>query len=778
MSGSCEQYLAEHTSSSSANNGRCSPSGSSSSDAASSASSRLTPTTDTPVGGHEEVVLSENDDVVEVDPYDAGRSVCEPLDLADLIEFCEIDFPVHFRIPGTSERAFSCPDGWICLYTTLFSKAGMKFPLPAFLMDFCRRRDIALSQLSVSSLRNVVILQDIARRCGVTLTAPLMEEMMGMSRIANNPGLHYLNVASGCKLVMNLPNKVHHWENKYFFAEVDPFIVEDISIACRTTWNLAHEPIVKFLNPPVPNFVDTRELLKRQAALDFKTVPVLKERKKGKKGKNPRGRGGMVKMSVPSYSARTNKGRSGGRHEARSKHPVSRPPPDHGGRRGKDLAICAAAAQRRREELSFKTPAPGGDDSRKRRNSPICESGAAQKKARPNSLDPADKGKGVETPSTAIRLPSDLETPFLSDKQACGELLRDMAKIPGTLMASDLIESDLVNEWARDQLRANCSAWGIIEKYDRKYRNAKADNETNSIGLKEQMRAANRSRAKLEEVQKEKELLAEENKELRRKLEDAKVAEDEHEAKAKLAVDAKARSVAREMEDKYRTRSDRIRQYIYDSRFSLQAMMMKAQAEGCMQLAETLLESGVPIPDETLASLKSGERRWDTVVDRLEIEPLVNDGYVVSPPPSQRPVCAVLPYDVVFDVKEYESFMDPEELEIEGEEVAPVEGECGADGPVGNEREVDLDSNVEVTQPNEGEKVTNDRDDEFVDIENLEPETETSAVILARQEEASTLEVAAERSVAEQGTGVSDAEVTAPDDVPAAPDAPVVETAE
>ncbi|XP_019097697.1 PREDICTED: uncharacterized protein LOC109131324 [Camelina sativa] len=126
------------------------------------------------------------------------------------------------------------------------------------------------------------------------------------------------------------------------------------------------------------------------------------------------------------------------------------------------------------------------------------------------------------------------------------------------------------------------------------------------------------------------------------------------------------RRFAGEVREGYREWSNQIRQHIWEARWFFNAMMMKAQANGIAKQVDDLVKDGFAIPAETIHFVVDGLAFWDSVVDGIEISPLVNDGYVVTR--TAEHVAAnprrISSYDEVVNFDEYGSNMPSAATEI------------------------------------------------------------------------------------------------------------------
>ncbi|XP_019089154.1 PREDICTED: uncharacterized protein At3g60930, chloroplastic-like [Camelina sativa] len=251
----------------------------------------------------DEIEIGEGTDYLDA-PFDSEKSLCDADSLSAMTDFCNSPRRVYVVCPTPEERVFKCPDGYISLYEPFFTKEGLRFLIPAFLMEYCWRRQIAITQLTVHTIRNMVGLKHLADQCGINLTAYFVEDMMRFTRQKGFNGIWYASATPGYKLMDHPPSKTHTGLNRYFYAKVDDALVEDTSIGFKTEWNLSHDLVDKSADPPTPDFFEVNDLLRRQTVLDWRTIPQLDQTRGRKPSKGGSSQAKMVKMGVPKYSGR------------------------------------------------------------------------------------------------------------------------------------------------------------------------------------------------------------------------------------------------------------------------------------------------------------------------------------------------------------------------------------------------------------------------------------------------------------------------------------------
>ncbi|EOA19631.1 hypothetical protein CARUB_v10002976mg [Capsella rubella] len=94
------------------------------------------------------------------------------------------------------------------------------FLIHEFVTSYCTRRGIAMSQLTIASTRNAVVLVILEASCNVIVYVVLFEEATIMASSKDNPGLCSTNVVSVHKICDKVKSKVGDWRWMYFYLKV------------------------------------------------------------------------------------------------------------------------------------------------------------------------------------------------------------------------------------------------------------------------------------------------------------------------------------------------------------------------------------------------------------------------------------------------------------------------------------------------------------------------------------------------------------------------------
>lgn len=169
-------------------------------------------------------------------PLDHGPSICDADSLKDVLALCGAPKEIELLKPSLLQRPWTPPEGYICLYEAYFTHCGLMFPLPEFLAEYCSRRNIAISQLTIGAIRNAVGLAILGAECGVEIDADFLEEATKFAKVGDSPGSYYASAKANYKIVYGATSKVHGWQRRYFFVKLSEFSVENPNTLYVADW--------------------------------------------------------------------------------------------------------------------------------------------------------------------------------------------------------------------------------------------------------------------------------------------------------------------------------------------------------------------------------------------------------------------------------------------------------------------------------------------------------------------------------------------------------------
>ncbi|BAB11285.1 unnamed protein product [Arabidopsis thaliana] len=518
---------------------------------------------------------SRKNEMVDLGPTTSTRE-----SVGRTTDFCLLPGPLTIRIPRDTDRPSDCPEGFICLFEGFFTETGLRFPIPDFLMRFCRNRQIAISQLTVASIRTAACLQMLCARCGIPLSVELMEELTSFSKVPHKLGQHYISSVRGFKILENEPSKTRDWLGGYFYAKA--------------------------------------ETLREQAPIDWKQVPCLKHKKQNKrKPQKQKSSARPKKMSGENVNLATLMREKRARKEAESKPRLAIVDKTHEDKARLDVA----EKNRKGHEDKTKKGTSGAerrdvtDVTRVDKARPIT---VGQKGSSGRSVD--RERSGPDTFGSKRPCSSKEVAPALDKRRRIGSGDVDLSAGPRLLAIADhSFRYEYKAVWANNLL---------ISRYDRNLRSAREKILVLEGKLKNAERtiADNNQQAKagLEELKALKKetvvLKAERSKE---------AATLENVLRQQTLLEARGNAKTRaELLNKYYERSEKFFRHIAETENASHMVKMHAQATGTLSCLKFLAdEDKIPIPASTFEEFEE----WKEKIDAFNVTELVNGGRVITP---------------------------------------------------------------------------------------------------------------------------------------------------
>lgn len=171
---------------------------------------------------------------------DHGPSICDADSLKDMLALCGAPKEIEILKPSLQQRPWTPPERYICLYEAFFTHCGLMFPLPEFLTEYCARRNIAISQLTVGAIRNTVGLAILGAECGVEIDTDFFEEATTFSKVKESPRSYYASAKAKHNIISGATSKIHGWQRRYFFVKLSEFSVENPNTLYVADWIMSH----------------------------------------------------------------------------------------------------------------------------------------------------------------------------------------------------------------------------------------------------------------------------------------------------------------------------------------------------------------------------------------------------------------------------------------------------------------------------------------------------------------------------------------------------------
>ncbi|XP_023642982.1 meiosis-specific protein ASY2-like [Capsella rubella] len=153
---------------------------------------------------------------------------------------------VSILIPHKTQRPWTPPKGYICLYEMYFPHCRLLFPLPELLSQYVHRRQLAISQLAPASISNVVGILTLASEVGTRIPVACFEEMtvLKKSGVVGNFTVtmrEKQNVIPGTRV-----SNFKGWEKRFFYVRADYLSIENPFVGLHRQWNNRIRPLSTF----------------------------------------------------------------------------------------------------------------------------------------------------------------------------------------------------------------------------------------------------------------------------------------------------------------------------------------------------------------------------------------------------------------------------------------------------------------------------------------------------------------------------------------------------
>ncbi|KAG7568407.1 hypothetical protein ISN45_Aa04g012260 [Arabidopsis thaliana x Arabidopsis arenosa] len=166
------------------------------------------------------------------------------------LRFCNAPATLDTLVPNPWDRPWTAPPGYLCIYEKHITDCGLTFPIPAFLLQYASRRQMAFAQLSPAAIRNAYGLIRMAARCGVEPRCSLYEELTTKKNFGKSkPGLVYTQSSRTPKLVVGAKSKTNDWLRWYFFVRVNNESAGDVTVTNYHGWTVSPVNCPKIFDP-------------------------------------------------------------------------------------------------------------------------------------------------------------------------------------------------------------------------------------------------------------------------------------------------------------------------------------------------------------------------------------------------------------------------------------------------------------------------------------------------------------------------------------------------
>ncbi|XP_013594574.1 PREDICTED: uncharacterized protein LOC106302655 [Brassica oleracea var. oleracea] len=159
-----------------------------------------------------------------------------PSSVKALLRECE-GTGVTFLIPTRSQRPWSPPLGFQCIYESYFQdETKLWCPIPRLITSYVRRRDAAISQFFNGAFRTSVALMVTAAEIDVLMSVRTLEELTYTKSMGD--GLLSIQMRPNYNVIVDHPYRTAHWQGFYFYVKSGGFAFEEPpDVSFQFLWN-------------------------------------------------------------------------------------------------------------------------------------------------------------------------------------------------------------------------------------------------------------------------------------------------------------------------------------------------------------------------------------------------------------------------------------------------------------------------------------------------------------------------------------------------------------
>jgi len=171
-------------------------------------------------------------------PNPPGSSMCTEQSLSDLKARFGLG-AVTLRVPSPKERADSPPAGFYTLYEGFFYSCFLWLPIPRLVLEYVTSYQIALSQITMRSLRHLVGILIRSYESETEITLAHMRNFLEIRRVPKSEAdRYYISPLRERKLSMGSRAKDEPYTDHFFFVAIEDAIHEDLLGTVLTRWGI------------------------------------------------------------------------------------------------------------------------------------------------------------------------------------------------------------------------------------------------------------------------------------------------------------------------------------------------------------------------------------------------------------------------------------------------------------------------------------------------------------------------------------------------------------
>ena len=171
-------------------------------------------------------------------PDPPGLSLCTEWSLSDLRARFSLG-GVTLRLPSPDERTDNPPAGFYTLYEGFFYGCFLWLPIPRLVLEYVTSYQIALSQITMRSLRHLLGIFIRSYESETEITLAHLRKFLEIRRVPKSEvDRYYISPAKGKKIIDGVQSKDEPYTDHFFFVAIEDAVHEDLLGTVLTRWGI------------------------------------------------------------------------------------------------------------------------------------------------------------------------------------------------------------------------------------------------------------------------------------------------------------------------------------------------------------------------------------------------------------------------------------------------------------------------------------------------------------------------------------------------------------
>ena len=150
---------------------------------------------------------------------DKYASILTSEDMGRIRGYCFVPIEFDLGVPGPSDRIHCPPVGWMGIYEDSL-KAGLRFPIPSFVIRLLTEYNMCPAQIAPNSWRIIIGFLSL---CLLHKRTPTINLFRACYSLKTHPDSDwwYFSPKKGLQFIRGAPSSVHGWKTRFLFVRHD-----------------------------------------------------------------------------------------------------------------------------------------------------------------------------------------------------------------------------------------------------------------------------------------------------------------------------------------------------------------------------------------------------------------------------------------------------------------------------------------------------------------------------------------------------------------------------